>query len=81
MEHLTRFPQVIDEACQNRRPNLIANYVYETAAAFNQFYRDCPVLSESNPILRTSRLALVDAARIVLANALAILGIAAPKEM
>ncbi len=81
VEQLTRFPVVIDEACQNRRPNLIANYVYETAAAFNQFYRDCPVLSESNHVLRASRLSLVDAARIVLANALAILGIAAPKEM
>ena len=81
MEQLTRFPLVIDEACQNRRPNLIATFVYDAAAAFNQFYRDCPVLSEPDPKLHASRLTMVEAARIVLANALGILGIAAPKEM
>jgi arginyl-tRNA synthetase len=81
MDHLMRLPLVIDEACQNHRPNLVANYVFETASAFNQFYRDCPVLSEADAVLRDSRLCLVEAARIVLANGLGILGIDAPEEM
>ncbi len=81
LDLLMRFPVVIDEACQGRRPNLVANYVYEVAAAFNQFYRDCPVLSETTQMLRASRLSLVEASRIVLANGLGILGIAAPEEM
>lgn len=81
LNQLMRLPLVVDEACQGRRPNLVANYVYETAAAFNQFYRDCPVLSEADATRRASRLCLVESTRIVLANALTMLGIDAPKEM
>jgi arginyl-tRNA synthetase len=78
---LAQFPMVIDEACQSCRPHIIAMYLYDTASQFNQFYRDCPVLPEKNMGLRKSRLALVDAARIVLKNGLNLLGIVAPEEM
>jgi arginyl-tRNA synthetase len=81
MKQLARFPVIIDDACNGCKPHVLANYVFETASAFNQFYRDCPVLSEQNDLLRSSRLALVDATRIVLHNALELLGITAPEEM
>ena len=81
IKQLARFPLVIDDACTGCKPHIIANYLYETASVFNQFYRDCPVLSEENTILRSSRLALVHATKIVLRNALDLLGIAAPEEM
>jgi arginyl-tRNA synthetase len=81
IKQLARFPLIIDDACCGCKPHLVANYLYETASVFNQFYRDCPVLSEENPSLRFSRLALVQATKIVIHNALDLLGITAPEEM
>ena len=78
---LARFPDVIKEACGNNRPNLIANYLYDLAAQFNQFYRDCPVIKAENKKLRDARLALVQATSITLRNGLYLLGISAPEEM
>ncbi len=81
IKKLARFPLIIEDACNSYKPHLVTNYLFETASAFNQFYRDCPVLSEENSSIRSSRLALVHATKIVLHNALDLLGISAPKEM
>jgi len=81
IKKLAQLPIVVDEACKGYRPHSIATYVYETASRFNQFYRDCPVLPEKNKKLRDARLALVDAAKIVMKNGLNLLGITAPEEM
>jgi arginyl-tRNA synthetase len=81
VKQLARLPLVIEEACTGCKPHLIATYLYETASKFNQFYRDCPVLQEKNTIVRTSRLTIVKATQIVLANTLKLLGITAPEEM
>jgi arginyl-tRNA synthetase len=58
----------------------VPRYAYELASAFSAFYRDCKVLSE-DAALSGARLALVDATRSVLANALDLLGISAPDSM
>ena len=75
------FRKIIDEACEGCKPHSIANYLFDVASQFNQFYRDCPVLPEKNAKIRIGRLALVDATRIVLQNGLDLLGIVAPEEM
>lgn len=77
---LAKFPSVVRDAAETRRPHAVAGYAYDVAAQFNQFYRDCPVLS-ADPPLRAARLALVDGTRIVLGNALDCLGLPAPREM
>ena len=81
LKKLARFPMIVDETCQGCKPHIITTYLWETASYFNQFYRDCPVLSEGNIELRIARLALVDSTRIVLKNGLNLLGIVAPEEM
>ncbi len=81
IKQLAKLSIFIEEASSGYKPHTIANYLYETASKFNQFYRDCPVLSEKNTIRGKSRVALVDATRIVLNNALELLGISAPEEM
>jgi arginyl-tRNA synthetase len=81
IKKLALFPLVIEEASNACKPHSIANYLFEVASVFNQFYRDCPVLSEENTVLRSSRLALVSATEIVLKNALNLFGISAPAEM
>ncbi len=78
---IAKFPSTVRDAASSRRVHLVAAFAAETAAQFNQFYRDCPVLTADSPELREARLALVDAARVVLNNALAALGVKAPKEM
>jgi arginyl-tRNA synthetase len=81
IKQLAKFPITVDEASTNYKPHILANYLFETASKFNQFYRDCPVLSEKDSLLGQSRITLVDATRIVLHNALELLGIPAPEEM
>jgi arginyl-tRNA synthetase len=81
IKQLAHLPSVIEDACNSCKPHLLANYLYETASVFNQFYRDCPVLIEEDTSLRESRIALVEATKIVLHTALDLLGITAPEEM
>jgi arginyl-tRNA synthetase len=64
-----------------RRPHLVAAYALDCASALNQFYKSCPVLKAETDELRSSRLAMVEASRWVLRNALTVLGITAPEEM
>jgi arginyl-tRNA synthetase len=55
---LTEFPQVVAEAGQGLSPALVANYCYELAKEYNQFYHECPVLKEENSEVRNLRLVL-----------------------
>jgi arginyl-tRNA synthetase len=78
---IARFPAVVEEAAEDLEPHTVATYTREFAETFNAFYRECPVLSEEDEALRDARIALVVAARNTIANALAILGVAAPESM
>jgi arginyl-tRNA synthetase len=80
VRHLLDFPDTVEAAAARRETHEVPHYAYELASAFSQFYRDCKVLSE-DARLSSARLALVDATRSVLANALALLGISAPDSM
>ncbi|MER3469267.1 MAG: arginine--tRNA ligase, partial [Thermoflexus sp.] len=80
LEAIATFPDLVQAAAERYKPLLIANYAFELARAFNEFYRDCPVLTAPSPI-REGRLALVAAARQTLANALYLLGIPAPEVL
>jgi len=81
VKNLAKLPIIVEEAYRNYKPHIVASYLFETASLFNQFYRDCPVLSEENHRLKKSRLMLVEASKIVIRNGLDILGIIAPEEM
>ena len=80
LQGVAALPDEIQRAAAEYRPLLIASYVYDLAKRFNDFYHACPVLSSPRPA-RTARLALTAATRQTLANALALLGIAAPEAM
>ena len=77
---IAKFPSTIEHAAVTRRVHAIAGFASDFASHFNEFYRDCPVLT-SEPPLRDARLRVVDAARIVLQNALGCLGLRFPREM
>ncbi|GAB1431220.1 arginine--tRNA ligase [Ignavibacteria bacterium] len=79
---LARFPQIVQKAAANSEPQLIADYLRETATEFHTFYHNCPCLRDDVPAeLRTARLALSNITQEVLRNGLAILGISAPERM
>ncbi|MEM0493284.1 MAG: arginine--tRNA ligase [Candidatus Thermoplasmatota archaeon] len=78
---LSRFPEFIEKATNECKPHILASYLLDIASAFNQFYRDCPVLTENDNEKRNMRIRLVDAVRITLKNGLELLGITAPIEM
>ena len=80
LRHLLDYPHALATAAERRETHEVPRYAYELASAFSAFYRDCKVLTEDEA-LSAARLALVDATRIVLVNALDLLGIAAPESM
>jgi arginyl-tRNA synthetase len=80
LQLIAQLPDDVQRAAAEFKPLLIANYVYELAKAFSDFYHACPVLQSEEPV-RSARLALVDATRQTLANGLALLGIEAPTAM
>ncbi|MEF8869918.1 MAG: arginine--tRNA ligase [Haloarculaceae archaeon] len=77
---LARFEGAVERAADELEPHRIATYTRELAEAFNAFYRECPVLRAEGE-RREARLALVRASRHAVANALGLLGVAAPDSM
>ena len=78
---LAGFPEVFEGAVTELKPGDITAYANNLADKFNSFYASVPVLKANSPGLLGARLALVDAVRIVLGNALSLLGIKAPERM
>ncbi|WP_420113828.1 arginine--tRNA ligase [Pseudactinotalea sp.] len=77
---LDGFAEVLADVVAGYEPHKLATYLYETARAFTEFYEVCPVLSAEGAV-RDRRLALVDLTRRTVAQALDLLGIAAPERM
>ncbi|WP_129114398.1 arginine--tRNA ligase [Halegenticoccus tardaugens] len=77
---IARFPAVVEEAAADLEPHVVATYTREFAETFNAFYRECSVLG-SDGDRRDARLALVNASRATVANALGALGVEAPTSM
>ena len=75
------FPAKICEAGQGHSPALIANYAYELAKEFNQFYHDVSILKESNEDLKLQRLLLLQQVAYVLKMAMSLIGIDVPERM
>lgn len=78
---LNTFPTVIKEAGDAHSPAVVANYAYELAKEFNQYYHDVTILREENASIRNQRLALIDLIARVLVKAMGILGITLPERM
>jgi arginyl-tRNA synthetase len=78
---LNRFPEALDDVLADYRPNLLTQYLFETANRFTTFYEKCPVLKEENAAIRTSRLQLCDLTARVLKQGLSLLGIHVAERM
>ncbi|MDT8375043.1 MAG: arginine--tRNA ligase [Bacteroidales bacterium] len=78
---LNDFPSLVVEAAAELSPALIANYCYELAREFNQFYHDYSILGEENKKIRDFRLKLTGVTGRVIEKGLWLLGIEAPERM
>lgn len=75
------YPEMIQIAAEQLSPAIIANYIYDLAKEFNQFYHDSPVLKEESTELRAMRLVLSKQIAEVLKSATGLLGINVPEKM
>ncbi len=78
---LNRFTNAVADVSIDYRPNLLTQYLFETANCFASFYNDCPVLTAEPASLRASRLLLCDATARVLKQGLELLGIGVAEQM
>ena len=77
---LLQFGETVPLVLHEFRPNLLANYLFETANAFHAFYEACPVL-KSEGVTQHSRLVLCEATSRVLKQGLELLGVDVPERM
>ncbi|MDH5822446.1 arginine--tRNA ligase [Luteimonas sp. RD2P54] len=80
LAELSRWPETVQTAGAQLEPHLLAAHLLELAQAFQRYYNDHQFLVDEAD-LRDARLALALAVRQVLANGLALLGVAAPEQM
>lgn len=78
---VAKLPAVVKEAGETYSPALLANYSYDLAKEFNQFYHDYPILKEENGRLRDFRLLLAKEVAESLKSAMGMLGIEMPERM
>ncbi len=78
---LNRFSNALGDVAVDYRPNLLTQYLFETANCFASFYNECPVLNAEPAELRASRLLLCDATARVLKQGLDLLGIGVADQM
>jgi arginyl-tRNA synthetase len=84
LKALAEFPAVVASAAELRQPHRVARYLETLAGTYHRFYDACRVLPrDGGPIddLGRARLWLAEAARIVLANGLGLLGVTAPERL
>ena len=78
---LSGYPDKIREAGASHSPALVANFAYDLAKEFNQYYHDTPVLREEDAAVRDQRLALLQTVARTLRHAMSILGVTLPERM
>ncbi len=81
IQRIADFAGVVEEAGRTYSPALIANYTYELAKEFNQFYHDYSILKEEDENLKVFRLELSRTVAGVIKRAFSLLGIEVPERM
>jgi arginyl-tRNA synthetase len=77
---LAAFSESLVYCWQQRDPSPLVGYLMNLATVFHRFYDRCRVVDE-DPGVSSQRLGLVNAARIVIANGLRLLGVSHPEHM
>lgn len=78
---LSTFPDVVKEAGENHSPALVANFAYDLAKEFNQFYHEFSIMNEPDLPTRDFRLLLASVVGKTIKKAFSLLGISVPERM
>ena len=81
MRKIADYPGEVAEAAEARAPHRLTTFARELATTLHQFYGPCIVVDAANVELSQARLALIESARVVLANICGLLGITTPERM
>ncbi len=81
IKFLRRFTQTVSESAAALSPALLANYCYDLAKEYNQFYHDFSILGEPDPGIRNFRLAISKLTSEILSSGMWLLGIEMPERM
>ena len=81
IKKLAAFKDVVETASKERAPYKVTNYIHELAEKIHSFYTECKVINRDNLEVTSSRLGLCLASKIVMKNALNLLGVSAPTRM
>ncbi|MCH4414787.1 arginine--tRNA ligase [Staphylococcus haemolyticus] len=80
LKKVAEFEPTIESAAESRAPHRLTNYIQDLASAFHKFYNAEKVLTDDAEKTK-AHVALVDAVRITLHNALSLVGVSAPESM
>ena len=81
IQKIADFAQVVSEAGKTYSPALVANYVYDLAKEYNQFYHDYSILREEDAATRNFRLKLSEVTGNIIRRATGLLGMEVPERM
>jgi arginyl-tRNA synthetase len=77
----SRLEETVEQAANANEPAIVAKYTFNLAKAFNAFYRDHKIISETDDVKRSILIVTADMARRSLTAALDTLGIEVPEKM
>lgn len=80
LSHLYEFRNIVEMSAKKKAPHMITNYVYELATLFHSFYAHEKIVTEDQKYTN-ERIHLIDATRIVIKNALTLIGVEARNKM
>ena len=81
LKMIGEFPNTVGECAALRKPNKLTDYIISLVKVFHSYYNSTKVYNAEDPELTNQRLGLVQAVRITLKNALALVGVSAPESM
>jgi len=74
-------PEMVEVVAHTLEPHHLAYYAQDLATVFHSFYKQCRVVSQDNEVLTRARLKLVEAAKLILAKTLHLMGMTTPERM
>ncbi|SEQ20484.1 arginine--tRNA ligase [Piscibacillus halophilus] len=81
LKRLGDYPQVVADAAEKRTPHRIPQYVFDLASDLHSFYNAEKVIDLDNMELTQARITLMKAVRVVIQDALKLIGVEAPEKM
>ncbi|MCQ2792523.1 MAG: arginine--tRNA ligase, partial [Bacilli bacterium] len=81
LKMLQEFPHVVQAIAKTHEVHKLTIFIYSLATLIHSFYNECRIVNKDNLDLSANRLGLVKASKVVLFNALNLIGVVAPNKM